>query len=233
MKELGNTGRGQRAQALLQASANTTVSADSRLLGSRRAGARAYLGRHAWYAAVLVVVAVAATVLGGVLIGRDPESGPALFAVQFFLILCGPVGLIYALGWAWVMLLRRRSVRLRQWRAFPARSASLGHGTLTVVGIELAPGATWVIYPEQILRSRVRRLVEREGKLLVLMPRPGHLNLGFLYGGPDGHPVFADYSGMTEWGYWVRHGLAALDRASRGRDANDANASRTKPSVGE
>lgn len=218
MKDLDNTTGGRMsAQALLRAPANTIGPADSAEADARTAAARAYLRARAWWAAVLVLVAAAATVLGGVLIVANPDSGGGLFAAQLVLILCGPVGVCFALGRMYVLARRRRAVRLRQWRAFPARSAALGLGRLrlTVVGIDLAPGATYVIFPEQLLRGRVRRLVEREGQVLVLWPRSGHVLDRVLFAGADGRPVFADYPAMAggAQGFWERRGQAALDRA--------------------
>ncbi len=46
-----------------------------------------------------------------------------------------------------------------------ARSTSHGSGALllTVVGIDLSPTTTVVIYPEQLFRGGSRRFVAREG----------------------------------------------------------------------
>lgn len=177
-----------------------------------RAKTRIALRRTGWHAAGTVLIGIVLTALALVLIDRYPDSGPALFAVQLAAILTGPV--LAGLGLVWLFLLarRRRAIRLRTWQEFPARAATLHIGPfrLTTVGLTLPSGMTWVIFPEQIYRTRVRRTVERDGRVLMLLPRPGHTFEPLVFASASGGRVFGDQPGMGAQPYWERRALRAL-----------------------
>jgi hypothetical protein len=152
------------------------------------------------------------------------DSNPVVLLFETTGICAGPVLFVFGLCWLFRIVGRRRRVQLGQWVAYPARVAIVRLGPLwwTVVGLEITPTATVVIYPEQLFRSRIRRLVEREGQLLVLVLPPDS-PAWFLYAGPSGRPVFAEMARTTgRYGSWQvqeqrdedeRPALAALARA--------------------
>lgn len=182
--------------------------------GEWRAKSRMALRRAGRHAAGTLVIGCALTALALVLIDRYPSSGTALFAVQLAAILIGPVVAVVGLFWLGLLARRRRAIRLRTWREYPARAATLHVGPfrLTTVGLTLPSGMTWVIFPEQVYRSRIRRLVDRDGRLLLLLPRPGHTFDRLLFAGAGGGPVFVDQPGMITGvqSYWERRALRAL-----------------------
>lgn len=186
-------------------------------LAQRRAASRSYLHRILGTVFLLILVSSAAIAGAYLLIVRYPDSGPGMFAIQFTGLLGGPTAIFMALIWLIATVRRLRGVRLRDWTAYPARSASLGFGPIrwTVVGIDITPTTTLVIFPEQPLRCRIRRRVAREGKALVLWPRPGKAFDIRWYAGIGGRPVYSDYlaPSLTLTSYWERRGLEALDRA--------------------
>ena len=95
---------------------------------------------------------------------------------------------------------------------FPARASTLHVGPfrLTTVGLTLPSGMTWVIFPEQIYRTRVRRMVERDGRMLMLLPRPGHNVDWLVFADASGSRVFGDQPGMAAQPYWEHRALRAL-----------------------
>lgn len=218
MKDLENSAQGGiTTRAILQrGTPNAEVPSADGDSASHRAASRSFLRRRVVDGLLLIVVGVAATAGALVLIVDHQDSGPALFAVQITGLLGGPVAVGAAVVWLFALARRIRGVRLRQWTAYPARSASLGFGPVrwTVVGIEITPTTTFVIFPEQLFRGGIRRLVAREGQVLLLRPRHGKVLDHLWYAGASGRPVFSDQSALSSaaQGYWQRRGLAALNR---------------------
>ena len=144
------------------------------------------------------------------------NSAAALLTVEITGMMAGPPMFVVGMVWMFKVVRRRQQVQVRHWVAYPARSAVMRYGPLrrTVVGLEITPTATLVIYPEEWFRSRVRRLVEREGELLVLLPRPDKVLAPFLYAGPSGSPVFAENRALAAdpQRFGERRGLVALAR---------------------
>jgi len=208
--------RGLAGRAVrLGAAENADPAADVEA-AARRAASRSYLRRRVRDGLLLVLVGVAATVGAVVLIVAHQESGPPLFTVQITGLLGGPALVRAALVWLFALVRRIRGVRRRQWSAYPARSTSLGFGPVrwTVVGIDITPTTTLVIFPEQLFRSGIRRRVAREGQVLMLWPRRGRLFDHCWYAGVSGRPVFSELGGMSiaAANWWERRGLAALNR---------------------
>lgn len=83
--------------------------------------------------------------------------------------------------------------------------------SITAVGLQVGDG-TEVLFPEAPYRRRIRRLVQREGRVLVLEPRPGHIFDPELFAGPSGRPLFksqpAKSGGAQAW--WSDRARAAL-----------------------
>jgi hypothetical protein len=180
------------------------------------AASRSYLRRRLLYVFLLTLGGIAATVGAAILIVDHQDSGPALFAVQITGLLGGPTAVGAALVWLFALSRRLRGVRLREWTSYPARSASLGFGPvrLTVVGFEMKSMGTFVIFPELWFRARIRRLVAREGQILVLEPRRGKTFDHVWYAGASGQPVFSDQPPLSHraQSFWERKAVAALNR---------------------
>jgi hypothetical protein len=184
-----------------------------------RAKTRAAMNPAASYAVHALLAGCALTAVALVLIDHYPDSGPALFAVQVAAVLAGPMLAVTGVFWLFRLARRRRAIRHRAWREVPARAAVLRAGPfrLTVVGLTLPSGKTWVVFPQRLGRSRIRRLVERDERLLVLMPRPGHLLDQPLFAGVSGSPVFVDQHPIatTAQSYWERRAKRALQSHPR------------------
>jgi hypothetical protein len=106
---------------------------------------------------------VAATTGASVLIVDHQDSGPALFTVQIIGLLGGPTVVRAALVWLFAIVRRLRGVRLRQWRAYPARSPQSREGPVSARPNRAIDGFTGVgsWLAAVCLGPRVMRLVRR------------------------------------------------------------------------
>jgi len=151
------------------------------------------------------------------LMGNYTESShPVILAVEVFGLMGAPIVFLVGVFWMVVVAGERRDVRRRHWVDYPAHSATMRYGPLrrTVVGVEITPTTTLVLFPEFWFRGRIRRLVEQEGQVLVLLPRSKKLNQTNMYAGPTGRPVFRDNDLASDvQGFWEPRGLAALARS--------------------
>jgi hypothetical protein len=219
MKDLENLrAAGVARTAPQQAAQAGEIPSSAEEIAQRRAASRSHLHQRLAVGLLYILLGAAATAVALILIVRYPDSGPALFAVQLTGVLGGPTAVLMALIWMFALVRRLRGVRLRAWTAYPARSASLGVGPLrlTVVGIDVTRTTTLVIFPEVLFRRRIRRLVARDGQILVLWPRRGKIFDHLWYAGATGRPIFSDQPAAATGAqrYWERRGLAALNQAS-------------------
>jgi hypothetical protein len=204
------------AREILRVTARKRHKRPSDESASLSAEARSDFRRQVWRAPLRMILGGAVSAVGAyVLITTYPKnSAPALLTVELIGLFVGPLIFVVGLVWLVKVVRRGRQVGLRQWVAVPARAAVMRYGPLsrTVVALEITPKATLVIYPEEWFRSRIRRLVEHEGQLLVLLPRPEKIFAPLLYAGPNGSPAFAENRALAAdpARFGELRGLAAL-----------------------
>ena len=200
----------------------------------RHAAALSYFRRQAWRYPVGWIVGSVISIWAALwlITEHTTNSHPAVLTIELTGLMGGIPAFFFGLGWLLNIDSRRRQVQQGQWVAYPARSAILRQGPLrsTVVGLEITPTVILVVYPEPYFRRRIRRLVEREGQLLVLVHPPAKVAVGshggpvkvergwhrILYAGPSGRPVFAENGSQASDQLRQEsegRGLAALARA--------------------
>lgn len=219
------------ARAILQRGAGRRPKATAQT-ADRDAAALSYLRRQAWRYPLGWIVGSLMSMWAAfwLITEHTKNSNPAVLTIELIGLMGGLPALIFGLGWFVRLVRRRRQVQLGHWVAYPARSTVMRQGPLrtTVVGLEITPTATLVLFPEHQFRSRIRRLVEREGQLLVLVSPHAKIAVGslvlvesladrFLFAGPSGQPVFAEtgtHATAIQRQQTEQLGLAALARAT-------------------